>query len=126
MQYCTLAVGAAIAIINLLNLYNILLDLFEPATFVLHVYQLCDGLMIVFLELDPDWNVLLTSYRGLVNEQAHFLTHLPGRGLFYLFQGSIAFVQSEAEEQLVGILTILLGLLYVAYHFYLPSGAKAE
>merc|ERR550514_1939896 len=77
IQYVSLAVGAAIAIVNLFNLYNVFLVVVEPATFVLHIYQMCGGLMIIFLELDPDWNVFLASYRGFVNEQAHFLTHLP-------------------------------------------------
>ena len=28
---------------------------------VMHLYQLCGGLMIIFLEVDPDWNVFIAS-----------------------------------------------------------------
>ena len=37
----------------------------------------------------------MDRYRRIVNEQAHFLTHLLGRGLFYIALGSVAVCQES-------------------------------
>jgi cytochrome c biogenesis protein CcdA len=126
IQYVSFAVGIAIVIVQVLQLIQITHIFEEPDQYVLHVYQLCGGLLIAVLEMDPDWLANVVQYRRLVNDQAYFLTHLAGRGLCYIFIGSVAIVQKNFQEQITGWLVVLVGILYMGFHYLLTPERKRQ
>jgi hypothetical protein len=124
IQYFSFGVGLGLVCTQLLQLYVLYDVLFEPASYVLHVYQLLGGLLVALLEMDPDWLANMVQYRRIVNEQAHFLTHLLGRGLFYIALGSVAVCQESVQEQIIGWLIVFVGVAYVAFHNLLEPEEK--
>jgi hypothetical protein len=117
--------GAFVVIVNLLRLYDGITDLsLELDGYLLHAYQILFGLVVLALEVDPDWLGDDFHVREIVYEQARFLTNLLGRGLFYIFGAVISVVQKSGYEELAGYLMLLVGVLHVV--FYYRKGASGS
>merc|ERR1719161_1512473 len=90
----------ATSIIGLLGLFSIFSAVLSPFEYILNAYLTFFGVVSVLLEADVEklsklqvanklapW---LQHYQGKVFEYAKILTELRGRGLFYIFIGTLA------------------------------------
>eukprot|EP00435_Cladocopium_sp_Y103_P064151 s469_g25.t2 len=84
--------GAASVFLGLLGFLDIAGILMSPLQYLVNAYQTGFGLVVCVLEAPPEWlgsNARLEKAQRFIHEFAKFLTTFGGRGLFYLFQGSI-------------------------------------
>jgi hypothetical protein len=118
IRYLSIATGCVLALVNVGKLYAHLTDLeWAPPEIMLHVYQIVLGLIILALEVDPDWLGDAYRFRELVYAQAKFLTHLAGRGLLYIFAAVVSIAQSSLEEECAGYLLLVVGILYMVFFY---------
>jgi hypothetical protein len=118
IRLLSIASGAVVVVVNLLRLYDGITDLsLHLDGYLLHAYQILFGLVVLALEVDPDWLGDDFHVREIVYEQARFLTNLLGRGLFYIFGAVISVVQKFGYEQLAGYLMLLVGVLHVVFYY---------
>lgn len=62
----------------------------------------------------------ITKYQDMLMEKAKFLSEVLGRGLFYLFQGSLWLAFSnigKITDIAVGLFMIFVGILHIIMHF---------
>lgn len=86
--------GGLTTLFGVLGIFNFFAALLEPIDYVIHVYEMVFGLVTCVLEAPADWveqNQKLRRAQQFIEEFARFLTTLGGRGLFYLFQGSLTY-----------------------------------
>ena len=93
----------------------------SPMGYLINGYQLLFGLMIVFLEAEPErmrrsclckhCAGCCTCCRGRVLDNCKFATALLGRGLFYVFIGSFGVIQGTVSSITVGLWMIMCGVL---------------
>mmetsp|Transcript_9700 Transcript_9700/g.21703 ORF Transcript_9700/g.21703 Transcript_9700/m.21703 type:complete len:206 (+) Transcript_9700:96-713(+) len=107
---------AALGIINILELVT------SPLMYVINVYMMFFGLSTCVIEAPAEWverSKRLQQALGFVHEFAKFLTTKGGRGLFYLFQGSLSLAIFGAYNLLsiVSYYMFFLGLLNVAMQY---------
>ncbi|CAK9104262.1 unnamed protein product [Durusdinium trenchii] len=83
--------GAASVFLGLLGFLDIAGILMSPLQYLVNAYQTGFGLVVCVLEAPPEWlsNARLAKAQRFIHEFAKFLTTFGGRGLFYLFQGSL-------------------------------------
>lgn len=116
--------GALLTVLGIFDMFR------NPFTgfvwFIINVYQLAFGIITCLLEAQPDWyksQPKVAAYQQKVAEYAKFLTLLLGRGLFYVFIGSLTFTVSwtaeglDVFELLIGIYVLFVGILSVGMHF---------
>lgn len=117
--------SATLAVIDLFNIFNIFGHL---VLYVVSVYQFIGAMTTVLFEVPPDWHIKvqektglpISSYQDFLIEQARFLSSVMGRGLFYIFQGTmwLAFASfTEFLELGVGAALVFIGCLHVFMHF---------
>lgn len=107
--------------LHLINPGNIIM-LFSYAV---AVYQAIFALTTMLFEVKPEWVEKVTwlgEYQDILVRECRFITLVGGRGLFYIFQGSlwIVFCQNlvaEIAELVVGLYLCLIGALHVLMHF---------
>jgi len=113
--------GVAISLYSFMAVLNVFGILGSTLHYLVQVYQLLFGLMTCVLEADPAW---LDKFDKLANAQAwvqehmKVLTYLWGRGVFYLFQGSLAYLASSTFTLgfFAGAWMVLCGILCIAQH----------
>lgn len=119
--------GGVTCVVGLLGLLN-LGALFTPFHYVLNLYLTGFGFISILLEADPErlgelavigkLAPLVQSYQKEVFERAKFLTELRGRGLFYLFVGTLAGSQClVCLTFLCGLWNVLMGVLCLMMSF---------
>ncbi|KAF4757675.1 hypothetical protein FOZ63_023495 [Perkinsus olseni] len=77
-------------------------------------YQFLFGVITCILEANPELLRERVHWQEKIYEHAKFLTLLWGRGLFYLFQGSLALVQFTLLYAIVGVYMVVMGVLCIA------------
>jgi len=111
--------GVASCVNALLSLLNILGIITHPVLYTVSAYQLFFSLTTMLFEAKPEWIVsiqekcpilMVDSYQDLLLENAKFLSLTGGRGLFYIFQGTMWL----AFASLTNWINLALGL-YLAF-----------
>jgi len=115
-------IGGLITVVSsILGFINVLSAITSPVTYLVNVYTLLFGFMIMFLEAEPERMkkspilskcLFLCSWgRVRLLEQFKFLTAMWSRGLFYLFVGSFGVIQWTILSAIVGIWMMVCGIL---------------
>merc|ERR1719253_561178 len=111
------------AIIGMLSVGDIV---FSPIHYVINVYLLFFAAVGCILE-GPESTIekfpVLQKAQGFVFEFAKFLTELWGRGVFYVFQASLAMCHTNPLFFIVGLLMFLVGVLTIMSQFA-PENTK--
>jgi hypothetical protein len=81
--------GAALTIVSILGCFALFNTLLNPVSYILNLFYLTFGLIIVFVELFPQSNVTDWIFREM-----NILRSLNGRAVFYLYIGKITPVTS--------------------------------
>ncbi|CAE8635112.1 unnamed protein product [Polarella glacialis] len=106
---------------GLLGFINIFDAVLEPLQYLVNIYQMAFGLTVCVIEAPPEWvdkSEKLKNAQRFISEFAKFLSTFGGRGLFYLFQGSLsASLTSLSLSWLLGMYMCGLGLLCVAMQY---------
>ncbi|CAD7966862.1 unnamed protein product [Amoebophrya sp. A25] len=132
--------GLATSVIGSLGVIGKMIDmtiLTDPFDFVLHAYLVCFGATAVLLESDAEMlstvpvvgplAVHLNKYQKFVNEYAHFLTKLQGRGAFYIFVGTLCITECMfCTLFIVGAANAGLGVLLILLSFGYTPDLSAE
>jgi len=111
--------SVAVTVFTLINPLN----MFCIITYVICAYMALFALTSALFEASPEWIAKvpgLNKYQDMLIENCKFLTVVAGRGMFYIFQGSLWAGQaewSEIHELAVGGFLIFVGVLHVAMHF---------
>jgi len=109
-----------IAVMYLINPLNA----FAVAYYVISGYQLIFAATTILFEAPQ--NVIekigpIDKYQAMLIENCKFISLTGGRGLFYIFQGSLwlALMEgiSEIHKLVVGLYMIFIGFLHVAMHY---------
>lgn len=119
--------GCVTSVVGLLGLLN-LGAIFTPFHYVLNAYLAMFGIISFLLEADPERLAelavigklapLVRNYQMEVFERAKFLTELRGRGLFYLFVGTLAGSQCLfCLTFLCGLWNVLMGVICLMMSF---------
>merc|ERR1719223_1828107 len=103
---------------------NPLMLVFGPVTYVLSTYQLIFALTTILFEMKPEWiqkiGMGLDGYQDMLIDKCKFLTETAGRGLFYIFQGTLWLCFASLSELLdlgTGAFMVFVGLLNIIVHF---------
>jgi hypothetical protein len=117
---CLISIGSMVnsvmTVINPLSLVN-------PIAYVISLYQLMFATSTALFELPPEQMEkvgFLKEYQELLSVKCNFLTDVLGRGLFYIFQGSLWAGFASLSDLLdlgVAVLLIFIGALHVAMHY---------
>jgi len=115
--------GCASIVIAVMYLINPL-NAFAVAYYVISGYQLIFAATTILFEAPQ--NVIekigpIDKYQAMLIENCKFISLTGGRGLFYIFQGSLwlALMEgiSEIHKLVVGLYMIFIGFLHVAMHY---------
>mmetsp|Transcript_51506 Transcript_51506/g.137455 ORF Transcript_51506/g.137455 Transcript_51506/m.137455 type:complete len:248 (-) Transcript_51506:80-823(-) len=116
------------SVLSLLSVANIV---FSPAKYVLAVYLALFSVTTMIFEVNPilvGKFPVLGTYQDLIIEKAKFMSEARGRGLFYVFQGSLWLSWSSLSELFTldlfsllrgscGIYMILMGIIHILIHY---------
>lgn len=108
--------------LGLLDVFDVLLS---PLGYLVNCYQMFFGLATCVIEAPLDWvnaSPTLEKAQRFIHEYAKFLTTFGGRGLFYLFQGSLSLSQSLSLSSLLALYMFGLGIICIAMQY----GWKSE
>jgi len=109
-------VNAALYFTNMSHLFNI-------AALVISGYQCLFSVTAIIFEAPPtiiEKIPAITGYQDMLIQKAKFISEVLGRGLFYIFQGSLwlAFASlTKIFDLATGLFLVAVGLLHVAMHF---------
>jgi len=113
--------GLATTVVGALSLLNVF-AIFDPLAYLLNVYFLFFGITTCVLEAPDDWlrrSGKLLNARQFLETYTRFLVTRGGRGLFYLFQGSlwITLDSTFSISFVLGTYLLFLGLLCIALQY---------
>jgi len=125
LAFVASATSGGLAVMSLLN---VLLIFSHLVLYMVSVYQLLFSLTTMLFEMNPDWVVTIeeksripvSAYQDMLLVNARFLSLTGGRGLFYLFQGTLwlSFASfTELFKLAAGLFLLFVGLLHVLMHF---------
>lgn len=121
-------VMSALTIINPLNALAIIM-------YTLAAYQVIFAISTMLFEMNPEWMNAekpfkeapfaripgIEGYQKMLMEYCSFLTLNGGRGMFYIFQGSLWLLFADSLEEIpqicVGAFQVFIGALHVGMHF---------
>jgi len=113
--------GVASVVISVLGLLSPFEAFFHPVKFVLSVYQLIFSVTTRLFEAPPPSVQKVSGldrYQDLLLDKAKFLAETLGRGIFYIFQGSLWLgFASEIVSLCVGAWMVFVGFLNILVHF---------
>lgn len=130
MLACMISIGSMVnSVMTVINPLSIL----NPISYVISCYQLVFAASTALFELPPEYMEKVNSlkeYQDLLAVKCNFLTDVQGRGLFYIFQGSLwaGFASmTDLLDLAVSVLLIFIGALHVAMHFgYGPEAVGSQ
>ncbi|KAF4666749.1 hypothetical protein FOL47_003927 [Perkinsus chesapeaki] len=101
---------AAIAtfVAGLLSMFNFFNMVTNPLSYILGVFFMIFGLVLTFIELFPG-----AKLSKVVFSQAKFLSHLLGRGSFYLYLG-LLFTCGGVQHGFTSIVGFVVGIYLIA------------
>mmetsp|Transcript_10710 Transcript_10710/g.28472 ORF Transcript_10710/g.28472 Transcript_10710/m.28472 type:complete len:194 (+) Transcript_10710:94-675(+) len=106
---------------GLLGFIDIFEAVFEPLYYLVNFYQMLFGLATCILEAPVEWvgaSAQISQAQKFLLEYAKFLTTFGGRGLFYLFQGSLSISLTGVSLQfLLGCYMFFVGALCIAAQY---------
>lgn len=123
VRLLSFAGGLASSANAVMSLINPLGLVFGPVTYVLATYQLIFSLTTILFEAKPEWIQQvsgLSSYQDMLIDKAKFLSQTDGRGLFYIFQGTLwlCFASlTEVFDLVSGLWMVFVGALNLLIHF---------
>ncbi|KAF4714439.1 hypothetical protein FOZ62_005889 [Perkinsus olseni] len=106
--------GLGVTLTGALGVLNIFSTILHPIDYLCNAYQFLFGVITCILEANPELLRERVHWQEKIYEHAKFLTLLWGRGLFYLFQGSLALVQFTLLYAIVGVYMVVMGVLCIA------------
>lgn len=112
--------SVANGVIGLLDLGRVLGD---PVRYVLSFYQMVFSITTMLFEAPPEYIAKipgLNGYQDMLMEKAKFLSETLGRGVFYIFQGTLWLCFASLSHPLnlaVGCWMIFCGFLTLLIHF---------
>lgn len=115
--------GVGSAVVAVLAMINPLKLIFGPVIYVLSGYQLLFSLTTIIFEMPPEWITKVpgvTAYQDMLMDKAKFLTETLGRGLFYVFQGTLwlCFASLQDWDKLLcGLWMVFVGALNIMIHY---------
>merc|ERR1712222_213065 len=114
--------GSAATIVNIFDV------LFEPLEYLISMYQLMFGLGTCIIEAPQEWGSNnVAKIQKFIHEHAKFLTTFGGRGLFYLFQGSLVLSLGDMFLSIViGCYMFLLGVVCIAMQYGFLKDARGD
>lgn len=111
-------VNSAMTLINPLNIVSV-----GPVLYLIAGYQVIFALTTMIFEAPPQVTEkipALSPYQDMLCEKVSLLTEAAGRGVFYIFQGTLWLAFASWVDLLslgVGIYLVFLGVLHIAIHF---------
>jgi len=102
--------GLGIVFVALLSLLNVFRIAYDGVDYLVNMYQLFFGLITIFLEGKREWPGV-AKIQELIYREAHFLSLVNGRALFYLFEGSLFIIQMQVLQIVAGAYMAILGVL---------------
>eukprot|EP00441_Pelagodinium_beii_P017251 CAMPEP_0197659860 /NCGR_PEP_ID=MMETSP1338-20131121/49454_1 /TAXON_ID=43686 ORGANISM="Pelagodinium beii, Strain RCC1491" /NCGR_SAMPLE_ID=MMETSP1338 /ASSEMBLY_ACC=CAM_ASM_000754 /LENGTH=274 /DNA_ID=CAMNT_0043236993 /DNA_START=71 /DNA_END=893 /DNA_ORIENTATION=+ len=112
LRMVSFAAGSASSAWVLLAILNPLKIVFSPVTYVLSAYILLFSVSTMLFEAPPAYieqYPALDQYQDLLIDKAPFISETLGRGLFYVFVGTLWL----AQVSITSILTLVIGLFMV-------------
>ncbi|CAJ1420023.1 unnamed protein product [Effrenium voratum] len=113
--------GAASVVLGLLGFLDIAGIVLNPLQYLVNAYQTGFGLVVCVLEAPPEWmrsNARLQKAQRFIHDFAKFLTTFGGRGLFYVFQGSLDLtLDTYSLTFLVGCYMCCMGAVNIAMQY---------
>jgi len=114
--------GIASVVNGVLSLLNVFGVVVHPVRYVLAVYQMMFSLTTILFELPSEYVEKvsgITSYQDMLMDKASFLAEALGRGMFYIFQGTLWLSFSSLTTPVslsVGLYMVFCGILNVFVH----------
>jgi acyl-CoA-binding protein len=121
--------GVATSALGVMNVCSVFGSVTDPFHYMLNVYMFVFGIVTACIELDPDSVGMLfppldrlaepvTRAQAWLHEECRLLTRLRGRGLFYLYQGTLMVTQCVLCLMfLSGLYNAIMGILCVLMSF---------
>eukprot|EP00933_Yihiella_yeosuensis_P023033 TRINITY_DN18001_c0_g2_i1.p1 TRINITY_DN18001_c0_g2~~TRINITY_DN18001_c0_g2_i1.p1 ORF type:complete len:260 (-),score=56.36 TRINITY_DN18001_c0_g2_i1:506-1285(-) len=113
--------SVANSILALINPFGAILN---PIKYVLAVYQMLFSVTTILFEAPPEYIQKVSGidrYQDMLMEKANFLSECLGRGLFYIFQGTLWLCFASSFADLIdlgcGAYMVLVGVLNLLVHF---------
>lgn len=130
LAFCGGVASTGYAAYNMLGLLNPLNLVGGVVTYVICGYQIIFGATSVIFECPPDYMAKIpgvNAYQDMLMQKAAFLSDVAGRGLFYIFVGSLwlALGGLSPVDLALGCYMTFIGALHIAMH-YGKLGVVAE
>jgi len=132
VRFLAFGAGTASMVISGLDVIN-LANLVNPVKYVIALYQALFSLTTMLFEAPPDWVAKVPgvdNYQNMLIGNARLLTLNLGRGLFYIFQGSLWLVLATWLHFFhvgAGLALCLFGVIHVLMHFgVMPQHVAAK
>jgi len=115
------------AVMTLINPINAL----AFVSYIVSIYQLIFAFSTVIFECPPEYIEKVPKvkeYQELLEKKCNFLTDVGGRGMFYIFQGTLWLTMMELFDitlLALGCYLIFIGVLHVAMHYDIAPGKVA-
>lgn len=123
IRFLSFCGGAASFANGIMDLINPLGALVHPVKYTLAVYQMLFSFTTMLFEAKPEWIQKLSGldkYQDMLMDKAKFLSETLGRGLFYIFQGTLWLCFASLSDVIdlgVGIWMVFVGVLNLLVHF---------
>mmetsp|Transcript_21234 Transcript_21234/g.59328 ORF Transcript_21234/g.59328 Transcript_21234/m.59328 type:complete len:199 (-) Transcript_21234:183-779(-) len=113
--------GMMTIVFGLFGSMDVVTAVTSPLAYFINIYQIMFGIATCFIEAPEDWvrkSQRLQQTQAFFHEFARFLTTFGGRGLFYLFQGTLAMSMTTVSlSYVLALYMFVLGALCIAMQY---------
>jgi len=115
--------GFASCVNSGLSIINPLGALLATVSYLISAYQLLFSLTTMLFEAKPEWIQKVPSldrYQDMLIEKCKFMTESQGRGLFYVFQGTLWLSLGSFKKLFnlaIGLWMVFVGILHILIHY---------